>query len=32
MEHNDIDTLGVIIKTARKSRGLTREQLSDEYI
>ena len=29
MEHNDIDKLGVIIKTARNSRGLTREQLSE---
>lgn len=29
MEHNNIDKLGVIIKSARKSRGLTREQLSE---
>jgi transcriptional regulator with XRE-family HTH domain len=29
MEHNDIDKLGVVIKTSRKSRGLTREQLAE---
>lgn len=29
MEHNDIDKLGAVIKTARKSRGFTREQLAE---
>lgn len=29
MEHNDFDRLGVILKTARKAKGLTREQLSE---
>lgn len=29
MEHNDLDMLGPVIKSARKSRGLTREQLAE---
>lgn len=29
MEHNDFDRLGDILKAARKTKGLTREQLSE---
>lgn len=29
MEHNNIDRLGSILKTARKVKGLTREQLAE---
>ncbi|AHF09058.1 MULTISPECIES: helix-turn-helix transcriptional regulator [Dehalobacter] len=29
MNHNDFDRLGGIIKTARKAKGLTRDQLSE---
>lgn len=29
MQNNDIDILGKIVKDARKSRGLTREQLAE---
>jgi transcriptional regulator with XRE-family HTH domain len=29
MEHNNLDILGNVIKTARKARGLTREQFAE---